>query len=268
MKHNPIAYGCLALVLASNLSGSWSIKKMLPSFLTEASDENEFSFHIDADYTITIKALDGVVTLKPSQSNLVINVLKKGLEEELPSTIVTKRIDKGAKTVTLETVEKDADSPIQLDYNISVPENLKKIIIQGRTCDVHTSGLDADYEVTTENGKITLQQTRKNVKAVVSEKGSIEIEHESLPDTTSIFLQSMQGDVVVALPKNVNATLKATTLKGEVASNIPVTLESRTSVLTKESWKRLEREITGTLGNGGAPITVDVTKGDITINGY
>jgi hypothetical protein len=267
MKYKIIAFGCLTLVLANNLSGSWSIKKMLPFMTSE--EEIEFgTLHIDPDYAITIKALDGAVTLKPSQSNLVINVVKKGLEEELPSTVVTKRIDKGAKTVTLETVEKDPDSPIQLDYNISVPENLKKIIIQGRNCDVHTSGLDADYDVTTDNGKITLQQTRKNVKAVVSQQGSIEIEHEALPDTTSIFLQAMQGDVTVSLPKNVNAALKATTLKGEVTSNIPVTLESRTSVLTKESWKRLQREITGTLGNGGAPITIDVTKGDITINGY
>ena len=122
--------------------------------------------------------------------------------------------------------------------------------------------------MTNDNGKITLQQARKKVKAVVSQKGSIEIEHESLPETESIFVQNMQGDVTISLPKNVNATLKATTLKGELTSNIPVTLEPRTTVLNKESWKNMQREVTGTLGAGGAPINIDVTKGNITINGY
>lgn len=260
---------CMANILffASNLGGAWSFKKMLP-FMTSEEEIEFASLHVDADYTIIIKALDGSVTFKPSQNNLVINVVKKGLEEELPLTVVTKRIDKKDKTVTLETIEKDADTSIQLDYIISVPQSLKKIIVQGRSCDVHASGLDADYEVANDNGKITLQQARKKVKAVVGQSGTIEIEHESLPETESIFVQNMNGDVIISLPKNVNATLKATTLKGEVASNIPVTLESRTTVLSKESWKNMQREATGMLGSGGAPITIDVTKGNITINGY
>lgn len=234
-----------------------------------SEEEIEFgTLNIDSEYTVIIKALDGSVFLKPSQSNLVINVVKKGLEEELPSTVVTKRIDKQAKTVTIETVEKDADSSIQLDYNISVPEDLKKIVIEGRTCDIHAVGVDTDYDAKTDSGKIAIHQARKNVRAEVSVKGSIEIEHEALSDSASIFVQNMKGDVTISLPKNVNAQLNAKTLKGELTSTIPVTLEPRTTVLTKESWKRMQREALGTLGSGGAPITVDVTNGNIAINGY
>ena len=125
MKCSVITGLLLAGILTYNAHGAWSFKKMIPFMTSE--EEIEFgSLHVDADYTIIIKALDGSITLKPSQSNLVINVVKKGLEEELPLTVVTKRIDKKDKTVTLETVEKDADTSIQLDYVISAPQNLKE----------------------------------------------------------------------------------------------------------------------------------------------
>lgn len=258
---------CL-IILASHSSShaEWSWKKML---LLNQEETMTSSHTLAQGNSLIVQGLTGSVSIKGStRSTLEISATKKGTEDELPLTTFECDITDGVATV--KTVHKKSDQTVAVDYKIVVPQRLSKITIISENGPVHIEDIDASLDVTTVNGNITINDARMNVKAKCNEKGSITLNQISLPSSSMVFLETMHGNVDVTLPKKVNATLSAQTRKGTLTCTIPVTLESRTTVLTKETWARLMREAHGTLGSTSspsAPITIDVTKGNITIKG-
>ena len=116
----------------------------------------------------------------------------------------------------------------------------------------------------TYQGDINIHGTVESVTAKTT-YGTIKIKVKELPATSSLFLEAFKGYVELTLPHLINANLTARTAQGTVTSTVPITTTPQTIVLNKESWARFKKEALGTLGQGGAPITIEATKGNITI---
>jgi DUF4097 and DUF4098 domain-containing protein YvlB len=261
-----------ALLIFSSYSSTypaWSWKKMLP--MTSQEELVTSSHTLEPAYSLIVQGIQGSISIKGSTRNtLEVSATKKGIEEELPLTTIESKISDG--TATVKTIQKDAAHPIHVHYKIVVPQKLSKITVISDNGPVTVTDCDAPVDVTTVAGDIIVRDGRMSINAKCTERGSITIEQVNLPSSAMIFAETMRGNVDLTLPKKVNATLNAHTLKGTLTCTIPVTLESRTTVLTKETWARLMREAHGTLGStssgtSSAPITIDVTKGNISIKG-
>lgn len=240
--------------------GAWSWKKVLP--LSEEQVINE-THPLGPRPIITIDAHAGSINIQPGQSNtLSITAIKKGIAEELPQTTIETSLHNGSALV--KTVEKDTDSSVTVTYSLKVPPQTSKIIVSSNRGPITIQNVDCPLEVTTATGNLSIKNATQSVKALVG-KGSITLDQKSLPSSASLFLEAMRGNIELSLPKRVNATLNARTLKGKLKCTIPVTLEPRTTVLTPESWERMQREARGSLGTSGVPITIDVTRGNIHI---
>jgi len=118
----------------------------------------------------------------------------------------------------------------------------------------------------THNGSITLNNTKESVHAT-TDNGSISLQCAELTDRSDINL-SASGTISLSLPKNeANAYLKAATenSNGKITSEHSMKLKPRITKVNKKTWKELQRNIEGILGNGQASIVLHSCNGPIKI---
>ena len=130
-------------------------------------------------------------------------------------------------------------------------------------------GITGDIDISLEEGSIEITDSEKTVNAKTG-LGDIIVHQKKFDDPYSIFLQSHRGNITLHLPSETKATLQAKTHTGSILSDHLVTLAPLSLKLNKDEWERLKKNIEGTLGGlkGGAPITLEATKGTIRLKEY
>lgn len=98
-----------------------------------------------------------------------------------------------------------------------------------------------------------------------SQNGNIIWYAKQVPSTGIINLESVTGSVSAHLPSEVNADIYAYTERGTITSDHMITLKPQTTQLNRQAWKRLQKEIEGTLGSGEAQIKLSSVKSDIKL---
>jgi tRNA threonylcarbamoyladenosine modification (KEOPS) complex Pcc1 subunit len=116
----------------------------------------------------------------------------------------------------------------------------------------------------TNNGNIMIIDAQSSIAANTN-YGSIELFAKEIPSTSSIKLATNSGSIVLHLPPDVNADLQASTKYGVITSDHYITLKPHTTQLNRTTWKRLQKEVDGTLGSGEAQITVSSVRSDIKL---
>lgn len=87
-------------------------------------------------------------------------------------------------------------------------------------------------------------------------RDSMYVTQHEIGSATSMFLEA-RNSVYLYLPRSANASFRATTMKGMITSEIPITMDPITTPLSKEIWRSLQKRVKGKFRYGGATITVD-----------
>lgn len=120
-------------------------------------------------------------------------------------------------------------------------------------------------KATTNSGDIVVQGTRNSVLAK-AKKGKIHVDCTEIPDQSTIALATKSGHLELALPKEIHASIRAKTCKGQITCDHMITLKEKTTTLDRASWKRFKQEVNGTLGEGKANILLSAASGNIKIS--
>ncbi len=249
----------------------------------------------------TIKNSCGNITIKtdPLQEKIFLKVVKRAYEKEDLAKLAFSYTLNGQEVI----LESKFDAQLidgALDFELIVPQKLA-LNVQACDGDIKIGQSHAPVRVTTQKGSIevvnaygtvdansqqkgsiTLHNPQRNIKAyahngaitihdakssvvATTEYGSIELFAKEVPSTSSIKLASNSGSIVLHLPPDVNADLQASTKYGMITSDHYITLKPHTTQLNRSAWKRLQREIEGTLGSGEAQITLSSVKSDIKL---
>ena len=129
---------------------------------------------------------------------------------------------------------------------------------------VHIKNCEGSLAAKTTNGAINLKNCTNSVKAE-SVGGKIALSCKTLAPTHHIKLESVKSSITLSLPKQADATVQANTASGTITSDHAICLKSQTCKLNNSSWQQLQRNIEGTLGQGGAHIALNSNKGNIKI---
>jgi len=121
-----------------------------------------------------------------------------------------------------------------------------------------------NVQATTAKGNITIYDAHKSVIAT-ADNGSIELHSKKVPSTSKLALKTKTGSIQLFLPHETNAEIRARTVKGTLLCDHMMTVKSFTTQLNSNAWKRLQKEIDGTLGTGEAQIALQSQKGSIKI---
>lgn len=116
----------------------------------------------------------------------------------------------------------------------------------------------------TQSGTITIYDSHHSVIAH-THQGGIILYAKQVPSTSTISLNSVYGTIAAHLPPDVNADVQAFTKYGTITSDHLITLKPQTTQLNRTAWKRLQKEIEGTLGSGEAQIKLSSVKSDIKL---
>lgn len=122
----------------------------------------------------------------------------------------------------------------------------------------------ARIKAQTHNGNITILDSYHSVVAS-TENGNIKWHAKEVPSTSIINLASISGTISAHVPTEVNAELQAYTERGTITSDHLITLKPFTTQLNRQAWRRLQKEVEGTLGSGEAQIKLSSVKSDIKL---
>jgi hypothetical protein len=129
-----------------------------------------------------------------------------------------------------------------------------KVDIATTNGDVEASAVRGSLSARTTNGEVRLARIEGPTDATTT-NGSIAVEMSALPPRGAMQMGTTNGNIQLALPREVHANLEALTTNGRVNINYKVTTQG---VITS-------RGIRGTIGGGGVRIELQTTNGNIDV---
>jgi DUF4097 and DUF4098 domain-containing protein YvlB len=292
-----------SIILSSNTITAFSFKSLYNSFLPgKMQQEVIFEEHEPQKASLlTIKNKSGNVTVKTdaTHNRIFLKATKKAYEkEDLP--LLTFNCAVQGQEIIIETKYDEQLIDGAIDFELLVPNTLAinahtnegaikvcqsyspvrastqkgpiEIIHAHNSVNAvtHQKGAITIYQpegrvaAQTNNGTITIHDAQSSVVANTN-YGSIEFFAKEIPSTSAIKLATNSGSIVLHLPPDVNADLQASTKYGMITSDHYITLKPHTTQLNRTAWKRIQREVEGTLGSGEAQITVSSVRSDIKL---
>ncbi|MGE5176416.1 MAG: DUF4097 family beta strand repeat-containing protein [Hyphomicrobiales bacterium] len=121
--------------------------------------------------------------------------------------------------------------------------------------DVEVAGTGGPVDARTTNGEIKLTGIAGSATARTT-NGDVTVEILSLPGDGIVDLGTTNGNIEARLPKDIHADVEAVTTNGRVDLGFPVKAQGR---LTSKT-------IRGTIGGGGAHVTLQTTNGSIDLS--
>lgn len=213
---------------------------------------------------IILKNHTGSITVSTwNQDKIMLEANKHGKEHELPNTTVS--VKQAKKTTTIKTTSNTKSNPLPTDYTLIIPQH-SCLTITNSNGPLHVKDTYGALNLETLSGSIKLENIQGSVHSQAP-KGSITLELASLPQENSIFLEARKA-LTVKLTPSINANLNAKTSTGTITSDVYITLDPITTKLNKAAWKRMKKTVEGTIGSGGAPITLDSLYGTIHISAF
>ncbi len=243
------------------LDGIPQIKKYVTKIFSKQEKSNfcrEFDFNKNGSIKLNTDAQK--ITISGwKNKKIMLEGTKEGSLDQIKNSKIHCDCQNNIFTVSTESSVNIADINLQ----IIVPQEIENIIIEN-TGSVKIKNITSKLFISTKNGEIIINNCTKDIIAK-SEKGDIKIKQKEFPEDSSIFIEVLNGNVTLQLPKNLNANFNGKTAYGKLTSQIPILLNSQTAILDKDYWEKVKKEASGTFGSSGAPITVDVNSGNITI---
>jgi DUF4097 and DUF4098 domain-containing protein YvlB len=126
------------------------------------------------------------------------------------------------------------DCKITAQYQVTIPAGVRAVLhtVNG---DVRADGPDADLEAQSVNGAVRITGARRGLSAE-SVNGKIDVALQSLPPSATMHAKTVNGSVLVTLPKDARFDLAASTMNGTISSTFP--LPARTEGMTLEEAAR------------------------------
>ena len=219
--------------------------------------------------SVEIKGVNGDVKAGPAAGGRVeVTAVKKGRRSDPASVEVRVVEHAGGVTVCAVYPTPASQSPnecrpgeggrmsvqdndVSVSFTVRVPRGVRFV---GRSVNggIEADGLAGDVEAHTVNGGVR-----------VSTGGTVQAETVNGSITASagrdareaLSFKTVNGSIALDLPAGANASLQAATVNGEIVSEFPLHGKTRVS----------RRQLSGTIGAGGQPLTLETVNGSIRI---
>jgi len=213
---------------------------------------------------ISISNKKGNITIKTWNKNkLLIETTKRGSDEELRLTKVETLYTKDGASI--KTVPLKTNRQCSVDYTLIIPSSAVLTLVETEKGSISVKNVNTPgVRVHADRGNVSLDGVTNSVRAS-TKHGGINIHATDLKPTDKIIALTERGSIEVELPAATNATLFAKTEKGSVTSEHPITLERRTLKISQASLSELKKDVRGTLGNGGAVIKLQTSRGNVRL---
>jgi hypothetical protein len=164
-------------------------------------------------------------------------------------------VESGPGNVAVHTHYPGGDgTDVAVEYDIHVPSG---VLLQGVGTvngDVRVRGVDGGGDLKSVNGDVEVVDSRGRFSAHTT-NGNVHLELRSLPDGQPMRISTVNGSLVVALPRESNAELTALSMNGACWSDLPIELQGGLS----------SHFCHGRLGAGGGEVLLNTVNGGIRV---
>jgi len=143
------------------------------------------------------------------------------------------------------------NNDVAVDFTVRVPAGVK-FFAKTVNGNIDVTALRSDTAVNTVNGRIALETTGTGTAITVN--GSIEATIGASTWAEPLEFRTVNGNIAVRLPKNIDADLHARTTNGGFQSDFPMMVQS---------FGGRNRRVDGTIGKGGQELDVRTVNGRI-----
>jgi DUF4097 and DUF4098 domain-containing protein YvlB len=147
------------------------------------------------------------------------------------------------------------NNPASVDYTLTVPRNLRLAGIELINGSIEMEGLQGNVKASSINGRIQARALKGEAK-LSTINGTIEAVFEQLNESLPVSLESINGSIVLIIPSDASAQLKASTVHGAISNDFG---------LPVRKGEFVGRDLSGRLGDGNTLIRLSNVNGSVKI---
>lgn len=198
-----------------------------------------------------------------SLPKIAIDAVKSAREKDLSK--ISMAIEVNGHVASIKTLGQDTFHQGIIDFNIIVPQETDIKIISTRGT-IKIKNIDGIIEIKLEQGSIDILHA-SNSLFLMNNNGPVKASLRHIAPTNQIMINA-QGSIELAIPLDAQADIHAKTINGQIHSDHYLTLKPITIKLNQQTWTKLTREISATLGAGGTQINLSSEHGPIKLLEY
>ncbi len=235
--------------------------------MQELREEFHQTYPLSPNGRISLENLNGNVRIAAWERNDVqVDAIKRAYRRERLNEAKIE-VSASAHAVRIKTVYPDWDqsftsdvkgrhnNPAIVDYTITVPRTsrLESIDLINGSLDV--DGVEGDVKASSVNGKVAARGLM-GITRLSTVNGSLEATFSKLDESKPINLGSVNGNLLLIIPSDTNAIVKAGTVHGGISNEFGLEVQHGDYV---------GHELYGQLGTGGPRVRLENVNGRITI---
>lgn len=239
--------------------------------LPAAGEAQDFEWdgRIDRGDKIEIKGINGEINATYTSGSEVKVSAKKEARNDDPNSVRIEVVEHSGG-VTICTIYPDvngkkneckpgddgrlssSDNDVAVHFTIQVPAG---VVLDANTVNggVDAGGLQSDVFATTVNGGIKVSTS--GLARANTVNGSISASMGRADWTGDLDFETVNGSITVAMPADVGARVRASTVNGGMESDFPLTIQGKFS----------NRKMEGTIGGGGRDLNLETVNGSIRL---
>jgi DUF4097 and DUF4098 domain-containing protein YvlB len=249
-------------VVQAAAEGSYSEQRA-----NELREEFHQTYPLAADGRISLENLNGPVHITVSDRNEVqVNAVKRAYKQErlneakieVSATADAVRIKTTYPYDDLTFTDEDRgryDNPAIVEYSIIVPRKARLDSIDLVNGSLDINGVEGDVKASSVNGRVTAHGLMGEAK-LNTVNGQLEATFAQLAQARALSLGSVNGSVVVVIPSDANAIVRAETISGGIRNDFGLPVDDGDYV---------GHSLYGQLGTGGPRIKLSNVNGGISI---
>src|SRR5256714_13505260 len=255
----------LGLMLLASLSLTAADSTRAQSSRPEVTEEFHQTYPLTADGRVSLTNINGDVRVAAWDRNEVkVDAVKRAYtQERLKEAKIN--VEAGPNSVNIETEYPDHnwsrngydrnENPASVEYTLTVPRGARLEDVSLVNGGLTIEGIAGSVHASSVNGRVVARGLTGTVNLSVV-NGRLEAALDRLNDSGTVSLASVNGPLVVTIPSDSNATVRASTIHGQISNdfNLPV-----------REGEYVGRDLEGRLGQGGARVRLGNVNGSITI---
>jgi len=230
----------------------------------ELTEEFHQTYQLSPMGRVSIANINGDVHINVwDQNSVKVDAVKRAYSQPRLSEM-TIDVTNTADTVRIKTKYPERqnydgrnreDSAGSVEYTLSIPRraNLDGAELVNGSVDIE--GLQGDVQASLVNGTVTAAGLSGDVK-LSTVNGRVEANLVGLESSKSVSLNSVNGSIVLTIPGNASADVKANTVHGPITNDFGWTVED---------GQYVGHNMSGQIGSGGARVRLNNVNGSITV---
>jgi DUF4097 and DUF4098 domain-containing protein YvlB len=238
---------------------------MSAAAFADYTEELNWSFELKEGGRISLENVNGEVEVTGASGNVVqITARKKAGSEEYLNNIEI-IIEDSADLIRIETKHPNSgikgmfnwgnDNNGSVHYILRVPESANLDEVESVNGNVNISGVSGVVKAGTVNGDVTATGLSSDVR-LETVNGAVEATFVRFEGQQKATLDSVNGRLVVYLPADADASVKAETINGGIDGS---------DFGLKVDKGFVGRDLDGDIGGGSARLSLDTVNGSIKI---